>query len=71
MSESILGHDLVALGALATTWSTENPNDGQLGFSQRCFVNVLPFQSLHGRKCYVKIPDMDLELRLTILPLLK
>ena len=47
VSVSILGHDLITLGTLATTWSTKNPNDGQLGFSQGCFVNILPFQSLY------------------------
>ena len=52
MSESIFGHNLVTLSALATAWTTKDPNDRQLGFSQWCFVNVFPFQSLYpyGKK---------------------
>jgi len=34
VGEAVLGHDLVALGALATTRSSENPDDGQARGSQ-------------------------------------
>ena len=52
MSESIFGHNLVTLSALATAWTTKDPNDRQFGFCQWCFINVFPFQSLYpyGKK---------------------
>ena len=47
VSKPVLGHDLVALGALAAPGSSQHPHDGQLSLPQGGLVNV---SSLHGLK---------------------
>lgn len=50
VGEAILGHDPVALGALSTAWSTQDPNNGQFGIGQRTLVNRLAFKGLERIK---------------------
>ena len=40
MGVPILGHNLVALGALAAARSAQDPDNGQLGLAQGGLVNV-------------------------------
>ena len=46
MGEAVLGHDLVALGALAGSGASQDPDHRQLGVPQRGLVDVLPLQGL-------------------------
>ena len=41
MSEAILGHNLVTLGSLATTRTSQHPHDGQTGGLQDTLVDRL------------------------------
>ena len=56
MGVSVLGHDLVALGALAGSGAAQDPDHGQLGVPQRGLVDVLPLQGL--RKKLVTVSDV-------------
>ena len=49
MGVSVLGHDLVALGALAGSGAAQDPDHGQLGVPQRGLVDVLPLQGLRKK----------------------
>ena len=54
MGVPILGHNLVALGALAAARSAQDPDNGQLGLAQAGLVNVgslLENSNLFNFKC--------------------
>ena len=52
VGEPVLGDNLVALGTLAASGTSQDPNDGKTSLGQRGFVNVLPFQSLQNKRIW-------------------